>query len=54
MVPSPCIKVCTVVGDLCTGCYRTLAEIERWPSVGDVERRAILEAVRDRRLRPER
>ena len=51
MVPSPCIKLCTVVGELCVGCHRTLGEIERWPYVGDVERRAILDAVRDRRLR---
>ena len=52
-VPSPCNKVCAIDADgICLGCRRTLAEIEAWPYVGDVERRAIVEAAAARPLRP--
>ena len=53
-VPSPCNRVCALNADnVCLGCKRTLAEIEAWAVVGDVERRAILEAARLRILRPD-
>ncbi|QMW22387.1 DUF1289 domain-containing protein [Sandaracinobacteroides saxicola] len=40
-VPSPCRNICTVRRGLCTGCGRTLPEIERWPFADDAERRRI-------------
>lgn len=42
-VPSPCISVCAMdpVSGLCTGCYRTLAEIAEWSVLDDDERRAV-------------
>jgi len=52
MTVSPCTKVCTLdpVSGLCSGCGRSLAEIERWPRMSDAER-AELMAVLERRLR---
>jgi len=34
MTVSPCAKICTLdpVSGLCSGCGRSLAEIERWPT----------------------
>lgn len=37
---SPCVQICTVEGDICIGCGRTLDEIGRWGSMSDDERRA--------------
>ncbi|MEW6166707.1 MAG: DUF1289 domain-containing protein [Pseudomonadota bacterium] len=32
-VPSPCIQVCALDGKgVCTGCFRTMAEITEWPT----------------------
>lgn len=52
MTISPCIKVCTLdpVSGLCSGCGRTLAEIERWPRMSDAERLQVM-AELDERLR---
>jgi predicted Fe-S protein YdhL (DUF1289 family) len=49
-IASPCTKVCTMdpVSDLCVGCGRTLAEIARWGSMPDEERRRIVAALPDR------
>ncbi|MGQ5700817.1 DUF1289 domain-containing protein [Sandaracinobacteroides sp. A072] len=41
-VPSPCRNVCRVKRGICTGCGRTLAEIEAWPTAPDSERLAIV------------
>lgn len=49
MLPSPCIKVCRMEGPFCVGCLRTLDEIGRWGRVSEMEQRAILAAVADRR-----
>jgi predicted Fe-S protein YdhL (DUF1289 family) len=41
---SPCVGVCELRGDgLCEGCLRTGAEIARWRSMSDDERRFIME-----------
>ncbi len=39
-IDSPCTKVCTLHPrlKLCTGCGRTLEEIERWPVLSSQER----------------
>jgi len=51
MVPSPCTKVCTLdpISGLCSGCGRSLAEIERWPQMSEAERAHLIAAL-DRRL----
>jgi predicted Fe-S protein YdhL (DUF1289 family) len=36
-------------GSYCVGCHRTIAEIARWASLGDEEKRQILAAVAQRR-----
>lgn len=49
-IDSPCTKVCTLhprVG-VCTGCGRTPAEIERWPSLTSSERLTLMDVVRER------
>ncbi|HEU0066911.1 MAG TPA: DUF1289 domain-containing protein [Sphingomonas sp.] len=40
--PSPCTGVCTLAGDRCVGCGRTLDEIVRWTTMPDAERQAIV------------
>ena len=52
-VASPCIKVCYVEGGLCTGCFRTPAEIASWKNIDDDGKRLILAAVAQRRTRPD-
>ena len=52
MMPSPCTKVCTLdpISGLCSGCGRSLAEIERWPRMSEAERTHLIAAL-DRRVR---
>lgn len=47
---SPCVGVCTVVGERCLGCARTLDEIARWGGMPEPERQHILEHELPRRL----
>lgn len=44
---SPCIRLCTLdpAAGICVGCGRTLAEIGRWLTYTDTERRAIMAAL---------
>ena len=44
-VPSPCIGLCAVTDEICTGCYRTLDEITAWFTASPAGKRAILRAV---------
>ena len=39
---------------LCEGCFRTIEEITAWSRADDAAKRAILERVAERELRPER
>ena len=50
-VESPCIDVCEMhaATGLCSGCFRTLAEIEGWAAFPAARRTAILRAVAARR-----
>jgi predicted Fe-S protein YdhL (DUF1289 family) len=45
VVVSPCEKICTVDpgSGLCSGCGRSLAEIEHWVSYSDAERARIMD-----------
>lgn len=51
-VPSPCIDVCRMdaASGLCEGCLRTLDEIAGWAAATDEQKRAILAAIRQRRI----
>lgn len=50
-VASPCINVCKMDdGGLCTGCFRTLAEIAAWSRASEDQRLNILAAVERRRV----
>jgi predicted Fe-S protein YdhL (DUF1289 family) len=52
---SPCIRDCTLGADeVCTGCYRSLAEIIAWLSLTADEKRVVLEAVARRRAAAKR
>lgn len=55
-VASPCINVCTLdaARTLCTGCYRTLAEISAWSRVDIAQQREILAASAQRRQQLEK
>jgi hypothetical protein len=47
---SPCIRHCTIDPEtgICVGCGRTLAEIGRWASLTEEERRATMERLPER------
>ena len=51
MIESPCIKVCTLdpKGEVCLGCFRTLAEIGRWAAMSDRERTEVIARLEGRR-----
>ena len=48
---SPCVAVCVLDtdGGLCRGCFRTLAEIAAWASLGRAEKQRILDDLPARR-----
>jgi hypothetical protein len=44
-IETPCVKICTLdhAAGMCSGCGRTLLEIEQWTRLSDGERRTIIE-----------
>jgi len=56
LIETPCLGVCVIdeTDGLCVGCARTLDEIARWSAMSDAERRAIMQALPDRRPRSRR
>ncbi|MDQ7990675.1 MAG: DUF1289 domain-containing protein [Candidatus Dactylopiibacterium sp.] len=48
---SPCVRQCCLDrdGELCLGCFRTLAEIMGWQAAGAAERACILARCAQRR-----
>jgi len=50
-VPSPCIDVCRIdeQSGLCEGCGRTLDEIAAWSTLGEDDKRRVIEAIATRR-----
>lgn len=42
---SPCVQICTIEGDICIGCGRTLEEIGAWSGLGEDERRSVNERI---------
>ena len=48
-VRSPCVSICVLdEQDICTGCYRSAAEITDWVMMNDDEKREVLEQARQR------
>ncbi|MGE5171278.1 MAG: DUF1289 domain-containing protein [Rudaea sp.] len=50
-VASPCISVCRIddTSGLCIGCLRTIDEIAAWATLDDDARRAVWQAIGERR-----
>jgi predicted Fe-S protein YdhL (DUF1289 family) len=50
-VETPCLGICAIdaTDGLCAGCARTIGEITRWGAMSAAERRAIMDALPDRR-----
>jgi uncharacterized protein len=50
-VPSPCVNVCTMVGQppLCQGCLRNLDEIALWSQLSNPQRQAVWQQLELRR-----
>ena len=50
-VASPCTNVCRMnpATGLCEGCFRTLDEIAAWSAMANVEKRAVLSKLPQRR-----
>lgn len=46
---TPCIRVCKLEGNRCTGCLRTLEEIANWLKYTDQERDSIMKSLKDRK-----
>ena len=49
LVESPCIKVCTLEGSICIGCYRTQDEIREWMIFSDKQKKETLEKIKFRK-----
>jgi len=49
-IDTPCKKICTLHPQLqlCTGCGRTLAEIERWTALSPAERIGLIQVANER------
>lgn len=45
VVPSPCVKVCAVKGDICEGCGRTLHEIGQWRHLSNQQKQVVIDRV---------
>ncbi|MCB1387858.1 MAG: DUF1289 domain-containing protein [Rhodobacteraceae bacterium] len=47
---SPCVKICVIHprAGICAGCYRTLAEIADWSTMGAEARAQVLSELPDR------
>ena len=50
-IESPCIKICVIHPEarLCTGCLRSIDEITQWGRMAPDARRAVMEALPERR-----
>ena len=48
-VGSPCVSVCLLdADDVCTGCFRSAAEITDWSLLDDDARRRVIATTRER------
>jgi len=48
---SPCIAVCSYLPDskVCRGCFRSIEEIWKWPSLSTRDRREVLKKTKKRK-----
>jgi predicted Fe-S protein YdhL (DUF1289 family) len=46
MPESPCIQICTLVDNVCLGCFRTKEEIREWLRATDDRKQEILERIK--------
>lgn len=42
-IPSPCLRECRLVDNMCISCYRLLNEIQEWPESSNNKKREIVE-----------
>ena len=56
LIETPCLGICLISPQdgMCVGCARTIDEISRWSAMSAAERRAIMEALPERRQRSRR
>ena len=49
-VESPCVNICRMDAEncYCIGCWRTLNEIQRWTTMSDEERAAVMAQLESR------
>jgi len=50
LISSPCIKICTLVDNVCLGCSRTGEEIREWLRATDERKLQILERIANERI----
>ena len=48
-VPSPCLGICTMEGEYCAGCYRTLNEIAMWGTLENDQKRELIKVLDERK-----
>lgn len=41
-IESPCLRLCNLENDICTGCFRSIQEIREWPTVDKSKKLQIL------------
>jgi len=44
-VPSPCVKICTIIDNQCVGCNRTADEIREWFYCDDTRKKEIIKRI---------
>lgn len=44
LTSSPCVKICTLVDNICIGCGRSPSEIREWFAASDARKKEIREA----------
>lgn len=44
LTSSPCVKICTLVDNICIGCGRTQDEIREWLVATDIRKKEIKES----------
>lgn len=47
MIKSPCVNICTIKGDTCIGCKRTMKEIAQWKNMSDKEKQKVLDRIKN-------
>jgi len=46
---TPCIRICKLEGNICTGCFRTIEEIANWLKYSDKEKQLIINLLEERK-----